>query len=199
VILRGLNIDGVGRSTFTTGILVLGAAALTIEDCVVRNTSNRGLLTDQSGPFTLSVSKSYFINNLTVGVDINGASTTASFDKTVIVGSLNGLSVTGQNNWTMAVAVTDSVVANSSSFGILSKPLPATSGTVNITVTRSQIVNNGIGIEAAIGTIWLGDSTVTGNTTIGFSVSGGAINTFGDNYIADNGPNNGSLTPVSKQ
>ena len=27
----------------------------------------------------------------------------------------------------------------------------------------------------------------------------GAINTFGDNYFAANGPNTGSLTPVSKQ
>jgi hypothetical protein len=49
-------------------------------------------------------------------------------------------------------------------------------------------------------TLWLAQSTVTGNATGYISDGGAVINTYGDNYFAANGnPIGSSLTSISKQ
>ena len=46
--------------------------------------------------------------------------------------------------------------------------------------------------------MYLSETTVVGNLTAGFFITGGSLQTFGDNYIIDVN-NTGSLTPIADQ
>jgi hypothetical protein len=62
----------------------------------------------------------------------------------------------------------------------------------------SLVASNGI--VAALDPGKYAQSTVTGNTTAGFQINGNAvINSYGNNYFANNGSNTGSLTPAGTQ
>ena len=203
VILTGLSIDGAG--TGIIGIAYSSGASLTIENCVVRNVGIVGLqfTSGTTTPQTLAVSNSDFNNTGNTGVAITAISSgamTASFKRTEFnnnntVGlEVNGVIGTGAIN----VAVTDSVVANNG-LGVQVQSVSGQS-VVNATLTHSQVVGNGLGFAAtgANATLWLAQSTVTGNTN-GYGANGGVINTYDDNYFADNGSSGGTLTPANKQ
>jgi hypothetical protein len=61
-------------------------------------------------------------------------------------------------------------------------------------------VGNAVGVATSQNsTIWLAQSTLTGNV-VGYDASSGAIKSYGDNYLlAGNGSNLGTLTSVGKQ
>jgi len=149
------------------------------------------------------VSNSSFSDNGNAGVQIETTSSgaiTASFDRTAFNGNLTGLAVNGGfGTGPLTVAVTDSVAANNrgSGFGAGSS---AGQSVTNLSLTRSQALGNVIGILAnGTATLWLSQSTVTGNTA-GFDANGGIIKSYGDNNLqAANGPNTGSLTTAMKQ
>jgi hypothetical protein len=72
----------------------------------------------------------------------------------------------------------------------------ATAGT-NTTVANSILSNNNVGLQNG-GVTWLGRNVISGNAT-GVSVAGGTVNSYGDNYIRDNGTPGAPLTPVTTQ
>jgi Periplasmic copper-binding protein (NosD) len=128
---------------------------------------------------------------------------TASFVRTEFSGNDVGLQVGAlqriPNPPTIPVTVTDSVIANNGQTGVLVGVSQGPFG--NLTMTNDQIAGNGTGILAnASGITWLAGSTVAGNSVAGFQISsGGVINSYGNNYFANNGSNTGSLTPVNTQ
>lgn len=214
VSLRGLTVDGAGAAN-TTGINFNSGASLNIEDCVVRNMTASGLSFQANATTaqTLAVSNSHFNNNGPFGVvidTINSGNATSSFDRTEFDSNVdNGINALGLGNSTgiNTVTVTDSVASNSGAQGFFANSTAGfanstagAGGVVNMTLTRSLVSGNAVGVEAqgTNATIWLAQSTVAGNTT-GYLATSGTINTFGDNYFAANGGNAGSLTPVSKQ
>jgi hypothetical protein len=69
-----------------------------------------------------------------------------------------------------------------------------------ITIANSVMSNNGIGLQSNGGTTFLAKNVISGNGTVGVNVSG-TVNSYGDNYIKDNGTPvaNGTLTPVTMQ
>jgi hypothetical protein len=203
VSLRGLILDGAGQGG--TGIAFNSGTSLTVDDCVIRNMAVFGLAfaSNAATPQTLAVSNSSFSDNGNAGVQIETTSSgaiTASFDRTAFNGNLTGLAVNGGfGTGPLTVAVTDSVAANNrgSGFGAGSS---AGQSVTNLSLTRSQALGNVIGILAnGTATLWLSQSTVTGNTA-GFDANGGIIKSYGDNNLqAANGPNTGSLTTAMKQ
>ena len=70
----------------------------------------------------------------------------------------------------------------------------------NLSQTHSLAEGNAFGVVSggANATLWLAQSTVTGNSSAGFEALIGVINTFQDNYFSNNGPNIGSLAGVGK-
>ena len=204
--LNGLLIEGghVGQN----GIVFNTGQSLAIENCIVRNVTNDGLqfFPNATTPATLAVSNSYFIDNSSFGIDIQPSSSgavTAAIDRTGMYGNgAIGLYVGGLNGTgALTVAVTDSVAANSPSQGFIVQSGSGHSVS-NLSVTHSLAEGNSIGVEALgpNATLWLAQSTLTGNVLHGFSASlGGVINSFVDNYFANNGANTGSLTSVGKQ
>jgi hypothetical protein len=193
--LNGLLIDGVG--TGDNGIRFNSGLSLTVENCLVRNFNADGLLY-VSGTGTLAVSNSYFNDNNQNGIaiEIFGSGVTASIDRSGFSGNhISGFLVGGTGP--VAVGVVDSVAANNGSQGFF---IETSGSAINLSLTHTLTEGNGIGVQATgtNATIWLAQSTVTGNTT-GFNASSsGVINTFQDNYFTNNGPNTGSLTNVGK-
>jgi len=154
---------------------------------------------------TLTVTNSSFENNGTgVQVQPSGSGTLwAAFDATQITGNrsnggllMNGTEMTGG----IDVAVTNSAISNNPGGGV---SVASTSGPTNLFLTHVQVANNGvIGVESSgtAATVWLGQTTITGNPVLGYGAeSGSTINSFDDNYIADNGSNSGTLGTASKQ
>jgi hypothetical protein len=207
VILTGLTIDGVGSGI--AGIAYGSGASLTIEKCSVRNLGTSGLQFYAFGstPQTLVVSNSSFVGpgtGITIGAQGPNAAT-VSIDRTEFdnTGTALSLSDGGQNSTgVLNVAVTNSIFANNLGNGVFLETVSDQSS-VNATLTRSQVSGSGIGImtEGTHATLWVGQTNIIGNA-VGFDIlTGGVINSYGDNYFADNKHNgqNGSLTPASKQ
>ena len=96
--------------------------------------------------------------------------------------------------------MTDSVTAQNTRYGFTVSS-PAGQSPSTLFVANSQAVNNFSGVEVDGGkaTLWLGQSTVAGNT-FGYRVTApGVFNTYSNNYFADDTANLGTPTPVGAQ
>ena len=72
---------------------------------------------------------------------------------------------------------------------------------INLSLTHCLVEANIVGIQSTgqNSTVWLAQSTLTGNAAGFFAFNGRVINSFSDNYITPNGSKIGTLTPVGKQ
>jgi hypothetical protein len=202
--LNGLLIEGdhVGAS----GIAFNSGHSLTVENCVVRSMVGAGFqfLSNATTLQTLAVSNSYFNDNGAGAMYIEGKSSgsiVAVIDQTGFYGGAGGLTVYGTlGTGALAVAVTNSVAANTNGPGFL---VESESGSVSdLSMTQSLAEGNGIGIEAkgATATIWLADSTATGNGVGYKTFDGGLIKSYSDNFLAAaNASNAGSLSSIGTQ
>jgi Right handed beta helix region len=205
VTLTGLKIDGAGVAAH--GILFNSGGALTVQNVVSRNMGCNGLYinTSDANPATVQtfeVSDSSFIHNGCDGIAINSQgsdSLTVTINRTAMSENhVNGLSANAGTAGAVAVAATNSAASNNGGDGFL---VEANGATNNVTITNSLISSNLVGINVTIGAAaWLSQCTMTGNSNFGYTINtGSVINSWGDNNIANNGSNTGSLTPVNKQ
>jgi hypothetical protein len=203
--LDGLTIDGGGVGN--NGIVFNSGNSLTIANCVARNMIFEGLTFNQTGAneATLTVSNSYFSNNSDNGILIESGSSgriTASIDRTVLSRNPSGAGLLVQGSFgtgPIHVGVTDSVAANNSTgFSVQSN---AGHAVISLSLTHTAASGNSLGLQVgANATLWLAQSTLSGNLP-DFAISpGGAIMSYGDNYLVDPGfINSGTLTSVAKQ
>lgn len=72
-------------------------------------------------------------------------------------------------------------------------------GTTFLMVDRGVSANNfhGVGVGAANSTMWIGDSTITGNAGNGFVSSGGASASYGTNKVNGNGADGAATTSAA--
>jgi hypothetical protein len=208
VIIRGVSINGVGITGTTNGIVFDSGASLTVENCVVRSMEFDGLVFLQTGvnQATLTVSNSYFSNNSDAGILIETGSSgriTAAIDRTELSGNPSGAGLHVQGSFgtgSIHVGVTDSVAANNSiGFKVESNVSHAA---IKLSLTHAAASGNSVGLEVDENTtLWLAQSTLSGNAA-GFAIaSGGAIMSYGDNYLAADlsFTDSGTLTSVAKQ
>jgi Right handed beta helix region len=205
VVLRGITVDG-AEDTGTYGIQYTSGASLAIDGCVVRNMFSGGfqLGNSASAARNLTVTNSSLQNdNTAVLVDPSGSgAVSVAFDAVQLTGnSTNGLLVTSSSGTgAINVAVTNSVISNNAGNGIYAL---STAAATNIYLTHVQVTNNatsGVQSSGVAATIWLGQTTITENPSLGYDAnSNGTINSFDDNYIADNGSNLGTLGTAGKQ
>src|SRR5262249_23294637 len=95
---------------------------------------------------------------------------------------------------TIADSVAADTVGGTSSVGF-----EANGPGVKVALVSSNAVNNAIGLASfTSATMSISKTTVSGNTTNGFQISGATLQTFGDNYISDTN-NVGALTPIAEQ
>jgi hypothetical protein len=204
VSLNGLLIDG--SRTGSEGIRFLTGKSLAVENCVVRNVLDDGMrfASSAASPPSLSVSNSYFTEN-TNGIVIltsGSGAANASIDRSGFYSNANaGISVAGTfGTGALNVTVADSVASNNLNFGFR---VESSTGQSISTMTLTHVVSsgNGVGINSvgSTSTILLAQSMVTANTE-GFNASGGgAIRSYGDNYIDNNGSDVAVLSPAARQ
>jgi hypothetical protein len=204
VVLHGLTLDG--DNSASEGIDLTSGGSLTIENCVIRNMTGEGLIYSGTGtPQKLAVSDSYFINDA-AGIYIytnTAGAITASIDRTGLYGnSGQGLELANVGNpgdGNINVAVTDSVATNN---GVAFYVGSSDTGVANLSVTHSLVQGNGTGFltNGTSATIWLAQSTATGNGADWNASPTDSIKTYGDNDLAAaNGTNTGSLGSATKQ
>ena len=210
VVLRGLDIFGVTPPT--NGVRIIAAAAVHIEECVIRqfNAANSWGISFQPGGAT-----QLFVSNSTLTG--NGSGSTGGgilvqptgtgnarvvLDHVRILGNANnGLRVDSTGNTGTGISVTmhsSSVSGNGS--GIAAVAL--TTSLVGIMVVDSNVSNNtGTGIDSngANSLIRVNNTTITGNG-LGVNVAGGSsIQSYGNNrnfYNPVGGSNNGAFSVI---
>ena len=206
VTLRGLIVDGATTGSF--GIVFNTGRSLTIDRLTVRNVTLDGVLLQPKASSTFALSNSTFMRN-SVGVHITPRGTdmavSAIFSRVDLLANVvRGLAINGTaSTGRIEIAVTDSLASNNGGAGFAIEGSDGHSAT-NLTLIRSVSAANQLGVQqegkpaplSAPATISVGQSALAGNA-IGWL--GGRTSSFGDNYIAGNGPSSAPLGNVQKQ
>lgn len=188
VILRGLNINGIGAAH---GVRMTSGSSLSIENCVISNFNNNGVYL--TGTMDLRMSNSMVRGN-NEGVWIEGGVTATIAGTTIRANIDSGLVVwfTGAAVTTTA-AVSDSVISDNGNVGMVSNSIPATE-VARTSITRSTIANNGafgVYMCASGGTALasISYSLISGHTTAGLNNACGTIRSQGNNTLEQNSAN----------
>jgi hypothetical protein len=174
VVLRGLNINGAGSAgqAGLKGVSILSAAVVTLDNVVIMNFTQDGVVDTRTTPGKLFIKNSVIRNNAGVGIDLAANGTkTVSIESTHSINNLYGIA-TGNGN---QIKITRSVFSGNSTAGIETDP----GGQIG--VEHSTVNFNGTGLQA-YGTIWIDDTDIAFNqaATAGTPVS------FGNNRFYAN-------------
>ena len=198
VTLRGLTINSIGG---TNGVLMTNGAKLSIENCVISNFSGGGGYGVRvNNAATVRIIDS-LIRDGSTGVYLTGGATVTISGSKIVGNTSLGVQVEAFSSTTTTVAISDSLVANSS-FGISVGSFFTIPGIANVSVTRSTLSNNGTAVVASASTgtalLTLSNSMVTGNTNGLVQQNSGVFESLGDNAVRQNGTNtSGTITPVA--
>jgi hypothetical protein len=206
VTLNGLLIEGSGVGG--AGIVLNSARALVIENCVVRSLAGDGLdfISTTADPQTLTVSNSYFTNSAGYGIMVETKSTgyiKVGVERTVFSGNLYaGINADGTGGTgALDVAVNESVAFNNHVNYGMRFISDQTHSNISAVLTRVALSGNCVGL-AAFGphvTVQLAQSTITHSNCLGFNIAAASILSYGDNYLAFNAANLGTLGSATKQ
>jgi hypothetical protein len=212
VTLRGLTIKGIGFGG-GNGIVFTSGLSLTLENCVIRNMTGalplgQGLQFLPGATSALAISNSTFTDNLNGGIVIFPPSGTGIFVSAVLerVGLYNngvtGMALNGSltdNASRVTATITDTVAGNNfgNAYWVLSAPLH---GQTTILLTNSVAAGNLVGMRAdgLQAAIAVGGSTITSNVTNLITASG-HVDTWGNNYVVNNGTTNPMSGPLPLQ
>jgi hypothetical protein len=176
VTLRGLNVTGlVFAGCNSGGIHIQAAAAVYIEDCVIENFTQKGILDVRTTGLTkLAIKNTTVRNNVSAGIVVAAAPRNSVVLENVhSVGNTYGIAVATGNN----VVISRSVMSENSIAGI------EADGGADVVVENTKISHNvSYGIFAQ-GTVTLANSDISFNTT---SISGSTFS-FGNNRLVGNG------------
>lgn len=198
VILRGLNINGIGA---TNGVLMTNGSGLSIENCIISNFSTAG----GSGVHVNTGATVRIIDSLIRdndrGVVIQAGAPTAISGSKILGNGTAGLLIYSQAASSFTdVSVTDSILAHNN---VAVHAFETTASALNrVTVIRSTIAHNVYGFRSEFSggptVISVSESLVMGNTTGFAQVGAGAtLESFGNNTARANGGDVGTVTTVS--
>jgi hypothetical protein len=176
VTLRGLNVTAVAGCE-TNGILIQSASAVYIEDCVIENFPQQGILDVRTaGATKLAIKNTIVRNNGSAGILVVAApKNSVVLENVHAVGNAYGIAVAAGN----IVVVSRSVMSENSVAGI-----EADSGAY-VSVEGTKISHNGsYGIQALGGNVALANSDIDFNT----SPISGTVQSYGNNRLFGNGP-----------
>ena len=193
VSLRGLTIDvpGSNASIFISG------GALHIRNCTIRRGDNEISFTP-TGTSELYVANSAVVSSaigiLTAPTGSGSASVTLERVRAENTPG-EGIRFAGTNTTGTIVGTVRDSVSSGATTGLYVQD--SGDGTTKIMVERTTLVNNGFGIQAfgTFATIWLGNSTISGNATGLSSSTGAAIVSYETNRINGNGAGETPLPP----
>jgi hypothetical protein len=194
VVLRGLDIEGLGSGL--NGIRVLAVGSLTVENCTINNFTQKGIDFEPNISAQLSVKNTVIRNNRGAsagGILIKpllGAIALATIDNVSLERNQFGLRVEDKSR----VSIRDSVVHGNTAEGIVAFIAAVQT---DIAVITTTVVNNdvvGIKAEGNVAFIRVTGSTITGNATGITQAAGGSIFSAGNNMLNGNLSGNGIFT-----
>jgi hypothetical protein len=177
VTLRGLTLTGFNLNGCidANGILIQAAAAVYIEDCVIENFAQKGILDVRTSGLTKLVIKNTIVrNNGGAGIVVGAAPrNSVVLENDQSVGNAFGIAVATGNN----VVISGSVMSANSTAGIEADP------GADVVVEHTRISHNASYGILAQGTVTLANSEIDFNTV---SISGSTFS-FGNNRLVGNG------------
>jgi hypothetical protein len=188
VSLHGLTIDE--RGTANDGISFVSGGALHVDNCTIRR-ARLGINFAPTGTSKFYISDSVITDSSGDGFFVHptgGGAAKIMADRVRVENAgatgfdFNGTNTTGLIQGT----VRDSVAAGNGGNGILAIDQDG-NGLTKVMIDHTSVVNNiNLGVfSVGESTIWIGDSTVTGNGT-GLSSSGGILASYGTNKLIGN-------------
>jgi hypothetical protein len=201
VILKGLDIDGVG--TGLNGISILSCAAVYVEDTRIHNFTQRGINFVPSGNCTLYVRNTVIRDNTNNpnggGILAQGSASAAAnvfLDNVALLRNFFGI---------RAFDFTKTEIRNSSAIANVNNgfwAFASANNPISMNIASSMSSLNGVSGVRSEGTqtrVRINDVTITDNVTAGLVAgSGGAILSWGNNKNDGNGAN-GTPTGVIAQ
>lgn len=194
VTLRGLDVNG--ADTGATGVKILNAKSVNIENSVIYGFSGAGISDERTNGGRLFVTNTIVKNNKLSNIVISGAGAapiSAVLDGLHLINSStgSGLSVSAGNN---------AVIKNCTITGNFSNGINVNTVGTEALVENSVVANNqiGIGIKSGSPIIRLSNVVVTKNTT-GLSAGSGQILSFGNNKISGNTTENPPTGTIAQQ
>ena len=191
VILRGLDIDGLGVSGDLRGVQFSAGKQLIIDKCNIYGFGRRNVSIESSTPGAeVLISNSLVHDSVTNGIVVAGSANKVVLDNVQSINNVNsGLVVTSS----ASVQTRESVLSNNGGAGLIVDNSA-------VDAQSAMISNNGTGIisqNSAI--VRISNVTISGNGT-GLSISGGAVvDSFGNNQIAGNVSGNSGVTVIPRQ
>jgi Right handed beta helix region len=182
VTLRGLDVIGQFGSCTTNGIFIQAAAAVYIEDCVIEDFTQKGILDVRTaGATKLAIKNTIVRNNGSAGIVVAAApKNSVVLENVHSVGNLYGIAVATSN----IVVISRSVMSENAVAGI-----EADAG-AQVFVDNTEISHNNSYGLFALGTVVLANSDIVFNTS---SISGSTIS-YGNNRLFGNGPGTAPTT-----
>ena len=190
VIIRNVSING--ASTGTTGINILKAKSVRIDNVHLFGFSGRGvdIQPTTANPLSVSVTNSVVRNNNGIGIVAGGNATAAGQVQLAIHNSMiegngsHGVWVTNGNKG----VIFDSSIYNNTIAGLIT-----TSNNTRAAVHMSSFLGNAQGVQSGNGivettVINLSSTVIVGNTT-GVNISGGTVESALNNTIRGNTTN----------
>jgi hypothetical protein len=174
VVLRNLQIQGLGGSANPglVGVKIISAASVSIEDCVVTQFSQQGILDQRSGAGgKLMVKNTVLTLNGGSGISVAGVATNNAV--------LDGVQ-SFNNAFGLAAATGNNVTVKRSVFSSNGTGVTADNG-ANISVDGSAINSNGTGVNGS--GVRVSDSDINFNTIAAFASN---PTSFGTNRLVSN-------------
>jgi len=198
VILRGLNLNGLGGGT---GVHVTSAASVTMENCVVSNFGGWGIQVDSNTDVRLTDlivrGNGYAIE--AGGIFVSNGSTATLTNVRMSRNTAAGLQVQDNGDVVTAAVVTDS---DSSHNGIGFWAVRVNVGSPRISIRDSTAVGNALGAWASGGVasfIAVGNSSFVGNSTA-FQNDSGTFESYSNNLLRYNTiDTSGTIAPATGQ
>ena len=188
--LRGLAIEGTGVGS--TGIAFSTGGFLTIENCVVRNLTGSGIALGPSASTSMAISSTLVADNGAHGIYVQpsgSGAVSAVFTRVEARNNgQNGIGVYGNfSTGSVKATIADSSAVNNGDTGFLSYSV-AGKAVTGVMVVRSVSDHNVTGLFAtsANAVLWVGQSSVTNNTSGWGTVGTAVLLSYGDNTIDGN-------------
>ena len=197
VVIRGLDIDGLG--TGTRGIQIIQAGKVIIQDSEILGFTPRAISVEPSAaPVQVCISNTRVRNSASNGIVVAPGSPAIRAQVTLnnvqIQENTNfGLSVTAGGS----VVVRDSTISDNGFSGLANIRVDATGGSATVDLDNVLVSGSATGISSLNGgLVRVNNSSIIDNIT-GLSQSAGTIMSFGNNRLAGNTVNgafNGIIT-----
>ena len=190
VTIRGISINGFCNGI--RGMNILQAKTVNIEDCVIFRFNGDGITINETSDLNFHMTNTVIRDNVGDGINATTSSPTlrikATLDHVRLSGNANGLHARSGASFTTR----NSVFSNNTTNGVFCDGAGAVFA--GISVSESQITNNGTGVRAGnagnLGGsgVQLFQNQIQNNTGNGVILgTGGVVNTFTNNVILANG------------